>query len=115
MLKSTKKQNQLFQKIQKILLLFFVNKCIIIWLKGETFEEQGEIVCHIRKPDNSGVPIWYSEKPHYYWEDKAGGYGIQDPFGMKAVKEISGDFYNVVGLPVSRVCQVLKEEFGIDI
>ena len=68
---------------------------------------------HIRQADNSAVPIWYTKKPRYYWEDKAGGYGIQEPFGMKAVKCIEGDFYNVVGLPVSKLCQMLKDEFNI--
>ncbi len=35
--------------------------------------------------------------------DKAGAYGIQDDFGAVFVKKISGDYYNVVGLPVSKL------------
>ena len=34
--------------------------------------------------------------------DKAGSYGIQGPFGIY-VKEIRGNYHNVVGLPVARV------------
>ena len=67
---------------------------------------------HIVQLDKAGVPIW-NRQVKYYWQDKAGGYGIQDPFGMKAVKGIVGDYYNVVGLPVSLLAQMLKEEFGI--
>ena len=63
--------------------------------------------------DNSGVPIW-NNKVQYYWQDKAGGYGIQDPFGAMAIKGIKGDYYNVMGLPVSRLYQILKTEFGFD-
>ena len=44
--------------------------------------------------------------------DKAGAYGIQEAAGA-FVKGISGDFYNVVGLPLCRLCEILKEEFGI--
>ena len=62
---------------------------------------------HNGTPDNTGVPIW-DRKVKYYWQDKAGGYGIQDPFGMKFVKRINGDYYNVVGLPVGRLIQMLK-------
>ena len=39
--------------------------------------------------------------------DKAGAYGIQDGFGMRAVTGIVGDYYNVVGLPVAAVCERL--------
>ena len=39
------------------------------------------------------------------WSDKAGGYGIQTVFGTKFVKGIQGDYYNVMGLPASRVYQ----------
>ena len=70
---------------------------------------------HIKTPDKSGVRIWYKEKPRYCWEDKAGGYGIQDPFGMKYIKSIEGDYYNIVGLPVSKLCRALKKEFNIDL
>lgn len=35
--------------------------------------------------------------------DKAGGYGIQDPFMSCFIQRIEGCYYNVVGLPLSRV------------
>jgi septum formation protein len=41
---------------------------------------------------NSGSPM-----------DKAGAYGIQDDFGAVFVKKINGCYYNVVGLPLSKV------------
>ena len=40
--------------------------------------------------------------------DKAGGYGIQGRFAA-CIDRIEGDYYNVVGLPVSRVYRTLKE------
>lgn len=63
----------------------------------------------MRTLDKAYGRIGNAEKPRYYWEDKAGGYGIQDPFGMIAIKEIRGDYYNVVGLPISRVYQELQK------
>ena len=39
--------------------------------------------------------------------DKAGAYAIQEWIGVVGIKCINGDFYNVMGLPVSRVVQAL--------
>jgi septum formation protein len=40
--------------------------------------------------------------------DKAGAYAIQEWIGVTGIRAIEGDFYNVMGLPVSRVMQELK-------
>ncbi|MEI8032160.1 MAG: Maf family protein [Chlorobiaceae bacterium] len=41
--------------------------------------------------------------------DKAGAYGIQDPLMACHVRRIEGCYYNVVGLPLSRVCIAMKQ------
>jgi septum formation protein len=40
--------------------------------------------------------------------DKAGAYAIQEWIGVTGIKMINGDFYNVMGLPVSRVVRELN-------
>ncbi len=52
---------------------------------------------------------WYVEK--YRPLDKAGAYGIQEWIGCAAVAGIDGSFYNVMGLPVHQLYNVLKNEF----
>lgn len=52
---------------------------------------------------------WYVEK--YRPFDKAGAYGIQEWIGCAAVAGIDGSFYNVMGLPVHQLYNVLKNEF----
>jgi septum formation protein len=49
---------------------------------------------------NSGEPL-----------DKAGAYGIQG-LGSVLIKKIAGDFYNVIGLPISALADNLKK-FGV--
>jgi septum formation protein len=52
--------------------------------------------------------IWYYIK-EYKPFDRAGSYGIQDWFGYVAVQKINGCFYNVMGLPVSKLYDELKK------
>lgn len=46
--------------------------------------------------------------------DKAGAYGIQG-YGALLVEEIQGDYFNIVGLPISRLSDLLKQHFSINI
>lgn len=41
--------------------------------------------------------------------DKAGAYGIQEWIGYVGIERIDGSFYNVMGLPVQRLYEVLKK------
>ncbi|MEJ2103778.1 MAG: Maf family protein [Ignavibacteriaceae bacterium] len=41
--------------------------------------------------------------------DKAGAYGIQDDFGAVFVKQINGCYYNVVGLPLTKLYNSLRK------
>ncbi len=55
-----------------------------------------------------------NEEIEYYIEkyrplDKAGAYGIQEWIGYTAIEGLQGSFYNVMGLPVQKVCIALKE------
>ncbi|HOZ80124.1 MAG TPA: Maf family nucleotide pyrophosphatase [Ferruginibacter sp.] len=49
---------------------------------------------------------FYTDKYQPY--DKAGAYAIQEWIGVVGIKSINGDFYNVMGLPISRVVQQLQ-------
>ena len=40
--------------------------------------------------------------------DKAGAYGIQEWIGYVGIEELEGSFYNVMGLPVQRLCRELE-------
>ena len=47
-------------------------------------------------------------------DDKAGAYAIQGK-ASAFVKGITGDYFNVVGLPLSELYDILKNEFNIEI
>ncbi|HTB25013.1 MAG TPA: Maf family protein, partial [Puia sp.] len=57
-------------------------------------------------------PLTFPDIEHYVDRyrpyDKAGAYAIQEWIGVTGIHSIDGDFYNVMGLPVSRVLQQLK-------
>ncbi|MCE2982562.1 MAG: Maf family protein, partial [Parachlamydia sp.] len=56
------------------------------------------------------------EQIHHYqntlhWTDKAGGYMIQGSGGL-IVRSIEGCYYNVMGLPLNGLCEVMMEAGG---
>jgi len=46
--------------------------------------------------------------------DKAGAYGIQE-FASIFVESVNGDYFNIVGLPVCRLCTMISKEYGEDL
>ena len=79
----------------------------VVIRKGDTelaFADQTEVEFH-----DLGISEieFYVDKYKPY--DKAGAYAIQEWIGVVGIKSIRGDFYNVMGLPVSRVVRALQQ------
>ena len=72
-------------------------------MEGTSFYEKTEVCVFPMTPEEIREYA-DSEEPM----DKAGAYGIQGKFAAY-IQGISGDYTNVVGLPVGRVCQELKK------
>lgn len=71
-------------------------------LRHKTFSECTDVTLYSMTEDEINAYIETQEPM-----DKAGAYGIQGRFAVY-VKAISGDYNNVVGLPVARLHQELK-------
>lgn len=77
---------------------------------GERMETEHEITCVRFRPLTQADMIRYVATGEPM--DKAGAYGIQG-YGAVLVEGISGDYYNVMGLPVCRLARILAR-FGVD-
>lgn len=74
----------------------------ILGEKEITFADKTEVIFH--SLSNEQIEFYVDKYRPY---DKAGAYAIQEWIGVIGIKRINGDFYNVMGLPVSRVVQAL--------
>ncbi|WP_353550310.1 Maf family protein [Sediminibacterium sp. KACHI17] len=72
-------------------------------VEEHAFSDITEVVFH---PLTAEQIHFYVDKYQPY--DKAGAYAIQEWIGVVGIHSIQGDFYNVMGLPVSRVVQLLE-------
>ncbi|HEY0040231.1 MAG TPA: Maf family protein [Flavisolibacter sp.] len=72
--------------------------------KETSFADVTDVEFH---PMTTEQLTFYVDKYKPY--DKAGAYAIQEWIGVVGIKRITGDFYNVMGLPVSRVVKALEE------
>ncbi|ANI88355.1 septum formation protein Maf [Arachidicoccus ginsenosidimutans] len=70
----------------------------------ESFYDITEVEFHLLR--NEQIEFYVDKYQPY---DKAGAYAIQEWIGVVGIKKINGDFYNVMGLPVSRVVRVLQK------
>lgn len=73
---------------------------------SRTISFSAESLVTFRALENEEI-AYYIEK--YRPLDKAGAYGIQEWIGYTAIEGLQGSFYNVMGLPVQKVCIALKE------
>ena len=92
-------------KWHKVITAIAVNHTGII----KTYSEITKV--KVRKIHEEEINLAFSK---YNPLDKAGAYGIQDFSGI-FVERIEGDYYNVVGLPVSKFYEVLRFEMGLGI
>ena len=78
---------------------------VLLQLRNEiTFVDTTEVIFHELTEEQI---IFYVD--HYHPYDKAGAYAIQEWIGVVGIQSINGDFYNVMGLPVSRVIRELNK------
>ena len=73
-------------------------------LKKVTFSESATV--HFYQLTDDEIDFYLS---NYSPMDKAGAYGIQDWIGICRVRSITGNFSNIMGLPVSRLYNELKD------
>lgn len=77
--------------------------CITTRTKRKTFHTTSEVrFAHL----NESEIDYYLE--HYGPYDKAGSYGVQEWIGFIAVEQITGSYFNVMGLPIQRLYNELK-------
>ena len=81
-------------------------------MTGMTVLRDGKSITHTEITDVHFRPLSEAEILRYVETgepmDKAGSYGIQG-FAAPFVEGIRGDYYNVMGLPVCRLLQMLRE------
>ena len=85
--------------------------CIINTKNQKCYIDYVETKVFFNKLSEEKIEKYIITKEPY---DKAGGYGIQGIAGI-FVNKIDGDYFNVVGLPISRINEVLSQQFDYNI
>ena len=129
-----KKSEAFFEKIKKNQLVITADT--IVWHKNKPLGSFGDFACfsfHSSHEVITAVCFLTKEKIEIIHEvstvtfgqvseneindyiktgspfDKAGSYGIQDPFGIRNIVSINGSYTNIIGLPVAQVFKKIKE------
>ena len=91
---------ELSGKIHKVI----TGVCITTKYKRVSFSSTTEV--KFTKMSKSDIEYYVNSYRPY---DKAGAYGIQEWIGCVAVEWINGSYYNVMGLPVHKLYEKIKE------
>ncbi len=78
--------------------------CVMHKSKQECFTSSTTV--YFKKLSHNEIDYYIS---HYRPYDKAGAYGIQEWIGYIAVERIEGSYFNVMGLPVQHLYEVLRQ------
>ena len=70
----------------------------------EEYKKVGKCLVYVDSLSDEEIEDWINKGNPY---NKAGGYAIQEEFG-KYVTKVEGDFYSIVGLPLNKLYQILK-------
>lgn len=84
---------------------------ICVLYNGKAYTAYEKTIVHVRELTDSEIEKYVDTCEPY---DKAGAYGIQEMAGA-FIKKIDGDFFNVVGLPLCRLCELIKEKLGVSL
>jgi septum formation protein len=82
-----------------------VHTGVAIYFSNQVIEIEEKTDVHFGNLSEEAID-YYIKK--YQPLDKAGSYGIQEFIGMIGIQKIDGCFYNVMGLPASRVWEELS-------
>jgi septum formation protein len=85
-------------------------------ITGVVIQHNNEVIAFADTTEVEFHPLTIEQIEYYVDKykpyDKAGAYAIQEWIGVVGIKSVQGDFYNVMGLPVSRVVRELKRLGG---
>jgi septum formation protein len=94
---------QMLQKLSGKTHQVITGVCLSTLQKRKTFHSTSEVrFAHLSTAEID----YYLEKYTPY--DKAGSYGVQEWIGYVGVEQISGSYFNVMGLPIQRLYNELK-------
>ncbi|MEX2593178.1 MAG: Maf family nucleotide pyrophosphatase [Anditalea sp.] len=94
---------QMLQQLSGNIHQVITGVCMMDKHKIVTFDDLTEV--HFKKLDKEEISNYIDKYKPY---DKAGAYGVQEWIGYVAVYKMVGSFYNVMGLPVHKIYEELK-------
>ncbi len=94
--------NAMLKRLSGRMHLVVTGVCIQKEDKQHCFSSTTEV--YFRELDDNVIAYYISQ---FHPFDKAGSYAIQEWIGLVGIEKINGDYYNVMGLPVGEVANIL--------